>query len=397
MNVLFISYDGILEPLGESQVLQYLLKLSGEHRITLLSFEKRADWSKRDMRERMRRKIRDAGIRWIPLRYHKYPSTISTLYDMAAGFLMAIFLKLRYKIEIVHARSYVAAMIALLLKGIFKVRFIFDMRGFWADERVDAGIWEKDSALYRITKSLERSYLQRADCVISLTHAGADEIFKFPFVDKSRLRVEVIPTCVNLDLFRPVPVDWPDRFVLGYAGTATGWYIFEPVVDCFKLLLEIFPEAGLDIYNKDEHAFIRNALKNGGVSAESFDVKTAGFGQMPDAINRFKAGIFFIKPVFSKRASSPTKLGEFLACGVPCMTNSGVGDMERIIRGEGVGVVLSDFSPGSERAAVKELVTLCSDKEVRRRCVDTAKKYFSLEEGARAYSRIYQGQCRSEK
>ena len=389
MNVLFISYDGILEPLGESQVLQYLLKLSREHRITLLSFEKRADWSKKDIRKRMRREMRYANIRWIPLRYHKYPAVISTFYDLLRGLLAGIFLKLRYKIEIVHARSYVAALIALWLKDIFKIKFIFDMRGFWADERVDAGIWKRGSMIYGIAKRFERSYLQRADCVVSLTHAGVDELVKFPFVDKDKLRVEVIPTCVNLDLFRPGTGNKPGTFVLGYAGTATGWYIFEPVVDCFKLLLEIFPGAALDIFNKNEHAFIRDMLKKNGVPKGSFDVRTAGFDTMPANINRFSAGIFFIKPVFSKRASSPTKLGEFLACGVPCLTNSGVGDMQGILQGEGVGVVLSDFNPESERRAVKQLVALCSDKDIRQRCVRAAKKYFSLEEGVRAYNRIY--------
>ncbi len=389
MNVLYISYDGMLEPLGESQVFQYLAGLSREHDITLLSFEKPSDWSKKDTRDGMRKKMRHANIRWVPLKYHKRPPVISTFYDITRGFLAAIYLKLRYGIDSVHARSYVAALIALRLKDIFKTRFIFDMRGFWADERIDAGIWKKSDIIYRITKGLERSYLQKADCVISLTHAGADELMKFPFIDKANLRIEVIPTCVNQELFKPEAEGSSRAFVLGYTGTTTGWYIFEPVADCFKLLLKIFPGAKLDIFNKGEHAFIQGVLESSGVPAESFDLKTAEFSQMPANINKFNAGIFFIKPVFSKRASSPTKLGEFLACGIPCLTNSGVGDMQSILQGEGVGVVLSDFSPGSEETAVKQLVTLCGDREIRERCRNAAKKYFSLEEGVRAYSRIY--------
>lgn len=391
MNVLYISYDGILEPLGESQVLQYLLKLSPEHEITLLSFEKPADWSKTDIRNKLRQRLSRANLRWVPMKYHKYPLIISTFYDLIRGLLVVIFLKIRHRVGIVHARSYVPALLALCLKDIFGTKFIFDMRGFWADEKVDAGIWNKDSLIYRLTKRLERSYLQKADCVISLTNAGVDELLKFPYLNKDRTRIEVIPTCVNLDLFKPNINNRPKTFILGYAGTATGWYIFEPVLDCFKLLVKISPRASLDIFNKYEHPFIRSALESHGISKESYNLRTAEFSQMPLNINTFNAGVFFIKPVFSKRASSPTKLGEFLACGVPCLTNAGVGDMQSILQGEGVGVVLSDFSPESEGEAVKQLLALCSDKDISQRCVDTARKYFSLEEGARAYDRIYRG------
>lgn len=39
-KILYISYDGILEPLGYSQVLKYMESLSKDFEITLISFEK---------------------------------------------------------------------------------------------------------------------------------------------------------------------------------------------------------------------------------------------------------------------------------------------------------------------------------------------------------------------
>jgi hypothetical protein len=41
--------------------------------------------------------------------------------------------------------------------------------------------------------------------------------------------------------------------------------------------------------------------------------------------------ISFIKPVYSKISSSPTKLGEVLSMGIPVISNSGVGDVEQIV------------------------------------------------------------------
>ena len=43
MSILYISYDGLLEPLGYSQVFSYLKFLSLDRPIHIISFEKPAD------------------------------------------------------------------------------------------------------------------------------------------------------------------------------------------------------------------------------------------------------------------------------------------------------------------------------------------------------------------
>ena len=101
------------------------------------------------------------------------------------------------------------------------------------------------------------------------------------------------------------------------------------------------------------------------------------------------AGFFFIMPVFSKRASAPTKLGEFLGCGVPCLGNDGVGDMTQILESENVGVVVRDFDAEGREKAINDLISLCADPDVRQRCVGAARKHFSLDDGVAAYDRIY--------
>ena len=41
--ILYVSYDGMLEPLGQSQVLAYLERLADGYEVNLLSFEKPSD------------------------------------------------------------------------------------------------------------------------------------------------------------------------------------------------------------------------------------------------------------------------------------------------------------------------------------------------------------------
>jgi hypothetical protein len=139
-GILYISYDGMLEPLGQSQVLAYLEPLASDYRIHLISFEKPEDFVGA-ARDAMRSRLRAAGIGWHPQLYHRRPSALATAWDIAVGAAVATGLAIRHRLQVVHARSYVAALMALPLKRWLGRKFIFDMRGFWADERVDGGVW----------------------------------------------------------------------------------------------------------------------------------------------------------------------------------------------------------------------------------------------------------------
>ena len=84
-GALFITYDGMLEPLGQSQVLAYLKRLAVGRLIHLISFEKPEDWRMGVERDRIAQDIASVGIVWHPLRYHKRPSALATAWDIACG------------------------------------------------------------------------------------------------------------------------------------------------------------------------------------------------------------------------------------------------------------------------------------------------------------------------
>ena len=391
MKVLYVSYDGMLEPLGQSQVLGYQERLAANASLHLLSFEKPEDWENESARSAIAQRIKAAGIHWHPRRYHKRPSALATAYDILVGIVTGLWLVLRHGIGIVHARSYVAAVIALVLKRFTGVRFIFDMRGFWADERVDGGLWPRDGRLFRVAKWFERRFLLAADHVVSLTHAAVREMEQFPYLKDAMPPVSVIPTCADLSRFRILEKPGSDHgFVLGYVGSAGTWYQFDAVVACFNALLQQRPQARFLIINRNEHDYIRAQLTAGGVPLDLVEIRAASHAEVPMQIARMDAGVFFIKPLFSKQASAPTKLGEFLGCGIPCLANQGVGDMAEILENEGVGVALVRFDVPVMNDAIVRLLQFTQATGIRARCRDTALQLFSLEVGVNSYRDIYQ-------
>ena len=378
----------MLESLGQSQVLCYLEQLAEHRGIYLISFEKPADLVNSKLKESIVNRISEAGISWHPLRYHKRYSILATLFDILIGFFFAARIILRHDVRVVHARSYVAAVIALLLHTLMRVRFIFDMRGFWPDERVDSGLWHRDYLVFRLAKWFEKLFLRKADFVVSLTNAAVPELRRMRIYEDVFPQTAVIPTCADLGRFKPLPREG-NASVIGYVGTVGRWYLFEPVAYCFARLSVIRPEVRFLILNQKEHVQIRSILAEAGVPMDRVEIRAVSFEEMPHWVSMMSASIFFTKQVFSVKAAAPTKLAELLGCGVPCLTNTGVGDMEEQLAELNCGVTVSSFDPSALNAGLDALLQLMAEPDIVQRCRETALRHFSLEEGVKRYAAVY--------
>jgi len=389
LNVLYISYMGLLKPLGQSQVYRYIRKLSQDHCITLITYEDTDDLEDTERFESLQKELEGAGIDWHPLTYHSSPTLVATLWDLLMGFSVAVRAIKEKNIDVVHTRSYVPSVLGLICKRLLGTKFVFDMRGFLADERVDGDIWEKESQLYRTVKWFETQFFENADVVVSLTDAGIDAIQDFEHVDTSSTTFEMIPTCVDTELFTPQIERRGEGFTLGYVGSVGTWYRFDDVLECFELLREIRPDAELLVLNKGDHEYIYDRVDEFDIDEERVEVTTVEHSEVPVEMNRMDAGIFFYTSTFSKKGTSPTKMGEFLACGIPCLSNAAVGDVESILEDNGVGIAIDTFETDEKRSAIKSLVELSMDPSIATRCRSVAESYYSLDAGVEAYSDIY--------
>jgi len=398
MEVLYISYDGLLEPIGQSQVVNYLVGLAPVYRQTVLSFEKQADLRDRGSFLRLSGTLAGAGIRWVPCRYHKWPHVLSTLWDVVVGFMRGIWICRRRRVDIIHARGYVPALIAVMLKRLNGAQFVFDMRGFWPEEKVDAGHWSRESVVYAVTKKCERLFFRAADAVVSLTEDGFNAIRELGYTLPSRTAVSVIPTCTDLNWFSPGPKDrslihrygLDGRLVIGCTGTMSNWYLRQPMLACLSYLVRRMDNVKLLLVTREDHDQLRRDLLGAGISDEQFVLARVPFAEMPAHVRLMDVGLFFIKPAFSKRGSAATKLGEFLATGVPIIINDGVGDSGRIVQEEGVGLVLKGTDLEDFEQAVELLPSLLGDQTIRDRCRAAAGRRFDLAKGVGQYAALYQ-------
>jgi len=299
--------------------------------------------------------------------------------------------------SLVHCRSYIAALTGLRLKQKYGIKFLFDMRGFYADERVDGKIWDLSKLhyklVYRYFKKKEKQFLQNADAIVSLTYAGKEIMEKEWGVSQP---VYVIPCAADTELFKPASKSNNSNhsFTLGYLGSIGTWYLLDEMIDFFKVLLQKYPSAKFKFITRDPADIILNKAESKGISRDHFQIVSASRNKVPNRLADVDTGIFFIMPVFSKKASSPTKQGEFMAMGIPVITNSGVGDTDFIIEKYKSGIIIPDFTEKSYTEAVNKIPDLLNIKpaEIRK----GALEYFSLEKGVNKYRNIYDNLINSD-
>jgi glycosyltransferase involved in cell wall biosynthesis len=399
-KVLYITYDGLTDPLGQSQVLPYLLELSKHgYQFTILSFEKNERFAKEA--PIIHSIINNAAIEWVPLSFTSSPPILSKIYDRYRMLKKALSLYRRNNFDIIHCRSYVAAEIGFQLKKRFGVKFLFDMRGFWADEKVDNGQWDLRKPhfkrIYRHYKNREKAFLLNADGIISLTEAGKTYLLSKP--EYKNLSISVIPCCADLEHFNFCRIDKlsseglrsrlgiPDYAkVITYLGSVGGWYMTKEMFTFFKLLLDDDPSYFMLVLTKDNSNVVKNEAQSFGMPENKLLVTYSNRNDLPLYLSLSFFSIFFIRNTFSKIASSPTKHAELMGMGIPVICND-IGDTGYIMQTTKTGIILNEFSESAMKSIIESIEELSniSPYHIRRE----AKRIFDLHIGADQYLKVY--------
>jgi len=385
-RIIYICYNGIDEPLVASQVLAYLSALAGEgYRFTLITFERKPVASAADRG----RELAGRGIDWVPV------TTRLRQRALRDGVLLAQCLLAANRqagggASVIHARSFVPALVARLLKLVRPVCLVNDIRGFWIEEKVYRGALHAGGWLHRSARRLEAWVYRGSDHIVSLTDAAQREIAGFPcFRRGGPPPITTIPTCVDLARFAaPAAAQREDTLTVGYLGSLSDVYLPEEILRFFSRLHAVHPEARLHLVSNSDPAPLHRAAAQAGLGRELYRLESARFEEVPAHVARFDLALSFIKPGYAKIASCPTKVGEYLAAGVPVVANAGIGDMDQLL-GAGSGYLLPDFSAAAFDGFLLALPALLGDPAVADNCRRLAASHFDLQRGVQLYRQVY--------
>ena len=392
------------DPLGQSQVIPYLAGLTKYgYRFTILSCEKPARFIEKN-KDYVLSLLAAYPIEWVPIMYHKNPPVLSSIYDFNHLKNKAKQLHKKHSFDLVHTRVGVPQLLGLWIKKNLGIKFLNDIRGFWADERVDGGMWDIKNPVYKTVynffKKKEDEFIIYADYNVCLTYAARREIHTWRQIPHQPIPVEVIPCCVDMNLFDPYYIDATlkkqfkeelkisdDDIIISYLGSIGGWYLIDEMMRFCKILSDKIPRAKFLFISPHLHDTIEAAAGKYGLSPDKLIVKQGKRHEVPVLLSFSNYSVFFIKPCYSKISSSPTKHGEIMAMGIPVITNCGIGDVDEIITKYNSGYLVDDFSDLAFNTIADKIVieNSFSKKNIR----DGAEDFYSLDIAVERYRNVY--------
>lgn len=389
------------DPLGQSQVLPYIIGLTKEgYNFTLVSCEKKDRY---ELNKSIIENIcASNNIDWQPIFYTKKPPIISTIWDIYQLNKKVKQLHKKKQFSLIHCRSYITSLIGLGFKQKYAVKFIFDMRGFWADERIDGNIWDTSKSHYKIVynyfKKKEKLFLSESDAVVSLTNNGKKEMLSWNIDKLPSTKISVIPCVADYNHFSIATDDikkevrnslkiTPSTKVISYIGSLGTWYLADEMMAFYKQFQIEHPDSIFLILTPEPPEIIYQLATKQGIDKKNFIIKFSSREELPQIASISDFSIFFIKDAYSKKSSSPTKMGELLSMGIPIVCNN-IGDVKEIVQKTNTGFCIDQLNTDSYKEVIKNLNKLYikSPNDIR----GGSKEYFLLENGLKSYLTIYQ-------
>jgi glycosyltransferase involved in cell wall biosynthesis len=398
--VLYITYDGLLDPLGSSQILPYVKGISKhQDKVVIMSFEK----PERLLhgKDALLSDLRNYSITWEPLLFTKGLGFLGKLMDLSCMYLKAFIITCKYNIKVVHTRGHPSAQVGLFVKRITKAKLIFDFRGLWVDERVDKGGWDLNRFFHRLQykyyKRVERKLLIQSDHIVVLTNKVVDEVIKLGAIEQSR--ITVIPCCADYNHF-PLSTESHkiearaslgipnDAFVLGYLGSIGKMYLLDRFFHLFKLAVNVRKDCYALLITRDT-ASLKQLMKSHLTPELSsrVHIKSASRDEVPVLLPAIDVMISFILSTYARTGASPTKIAECFALGIPVIANSGVGDVKQVVDRLDGGWIVDPCSDTDLMEVVQNLDTICS--KGGRRLRDASRSMLGLEFATQCYQSIY--------
>lgn len=399
---LFITYDGLLDPLGGSQILPYLYNIAAHPRpLHILSFEKAERFSQGA--DKLRADLNARGISWTPLSFTTRHGKLGKFWDLLRMYVTALTLQRKHRFGIIHCRSYQAMQVGCMLKQLFGVKTLFDMRGLWVDERVDGGIWRSEKSLdhlaYKTYKIIERNLLRCATYVIALTERVIPELHRLS--PSMTAPLAVIPCCADFDHFsvsseaekaqtRAVVGIPSSARVISYLGSLGTWYMLDDMLRLFAEAQQKWGNVHLLLITRDWKPEHETLLMSMGLASlrDLIHIQPATRTEVPRLLGCSDVMLSFIKPAYSKIASSPTKLAEAFAVGVPAISNKGIGDVDELTKRLDAGAIVDLNNPQSVTDIVNRLddIVAKGGEDLRQR----SRPLLGLEVATGTYRRVYQ-------
>lgn len=385
MQILYICPDGIMDDLGQTQVLPYIFGLNKKgYKFIIFSFErsdrKREEFIKQDYI------LKQKNIKWYSLPF--YPAKFNRFLRLFFGVFKLISINRKHKIDFVHIRSINAGIIYFF--SITNKKYLYDIRSF-AGQHGDYGLIKKSSLLSKILFFLEKKLIKNASGIVVLDESGSDYI-KENFIYSGPYKI--IPTSTKVDKFNVIKKQTiSNRKIIKFVflGGAQFPYMPKKALEFINFLLKNNINCSIDIINQRHHEFIEKVLKEVDFPRDKVKIFPLNPSEVRRNLSNYDCGLVFIQTGNWIRMSSPTKIGEYLSAGLHVLGLQGIEVLDRLSK-ETNSVdnlpINFKFAPNDINLALKILDNIRRPNR-KEESIKIAKKYYDLNNAIKNYFDLY--------
>lgn len=273
--------------------------------------------------------------------------------------------------DVIHAHSpYYCAAAAQALAEVWRIPWVYEVRGFWEESAVTQGYHDADSLWYRVRSAGETRALRNADHVFAIGTTARREITRRGV---SEARISLAPNSVDAQRFVPGPRD-PElvaRYdlagapVLGYIGSMRELEGIDAMIEVLPSILQSVPAAKLVLVGGAEPEYqdhLERLVDRLGLKRSVVFAGRVPFDQV-EAMYRL-IDVFLVtrpdQPV--TRMITPLKPLEALSAELPVVASK-LEALEELVGGEPQRGVL--VPPGDRAALAEAIVALIRDPSKR--------------------------------
>lgn len=396
---LVLIYNSFMDPLFQNLMLEYIKTLSQNRGISfhLITFEQdRYDISVEDKRK-IKLELLKYRIQWHPLKFHTGRALLlNKLWDFMQSFYKIIQVRIKYNTSIILAFANLSAAISIIFKRLLRVKLIIYSYEPHSDFMADFGYWSRSGMKYKLLYRLETAAGKGADYILTGTQYMVDHL-----VSKG-VKAEVFraPTAVNSEHFyfdseqRQILREenkWADRPVFIYVGKFGGLYYDLEIPEFLNKIKQHMKDAFFIVLTPNNNEEIQGRFLRFLSKEDFFIYYTKTQAETRAYLSCADMGISGIPPAPSQKYRSPTKVAEYLLCGLPYITAEGVSEDDLYARNEDVGVVVSSFNVEPSKQVLHEISRLLGESadDLRERCRRVGLNYRSKDRVDEVLNQIY--------
>jgi glycosyltransferase involved in cell wall biosynthesis len=261
---------------------------------------------------------------------------------------------------VLHCRGESAARwAAALAPRLQPCAIVADIRGAWPEELIFARGFERvedadpeSQGAYRGALDALRRATASADAVFSVSSGMLDWL---QHTGVGRDKLTYVPCCVSAVAFDAEArarirqrLGLEERLVFCYLGTITRYqHVPDGVLPFFRAAAAADDGARLLCITPDSEKMLA-LVDEAGISRERVRIVSVPQGEVAAHLSAADAGFLLRAPSPLNRYSQPTKLGEYLAAGLPVIVARGTGIVDALIEQEQAGVAVTAFGLSEE-------------------------------------------------